>query len=107
MTEGLATEIAKEKMRDLGFKRKHYLLRYRNLRIDAGQKITLKGENTFFIVISVPSGVTITSKGGVFDLLDQTITELQHEHRGLTWINNTTTHQVDIVLLQVIPKIKK
>ncbi|GAB5417613.1 MAG: hypothetical protein Crog4KO_25980 [Crocinitomicaceae bacterium] len=107
MTEGLALDIAQEIMRDMGFKRKNYMLRYRHLRIDEGTKLVLKGENHLFILTSIPHGLKVQSKAGVFEFDDTTITEMQHVHRGLTWINNTSTRTLDAKLLQVIPKHKK
>ncbi len=107
MTEGMATEVAEEKMRDLGLKRKHYLLRYKHLRIDGKESRVLKGANDLFIVIDVPKGIKVQSKTGVYDLADIGITEMQHVHSGSTTITNITAGFIDIKMLQVIPKIKK
>lgn len=106
MTEGLASEIAEEKMRQIGLKRKHYMLRYRHLRFAEQGKQVLKGENQFFIVINVPKGVKVQSKAGLFDLQDSGLSELQHVHRGLTWVTCENTSTTDVILLQIIPKIK-
>ncbi|GAB5419165.1 MAG: hypothetical protein Crog4KO_06730 [Crocinitomicaceae bacterium] len=107
MTEGMASEIAKEKMRDLGLKRKHYLLRYKFLRIDGLETRVLKAANDLFLVIDVPKGIKVKSKTGVYDLADIGITEMQHVHSGTTTVTNITKGFIDIKLLQVIPKIKK
>lgn len=107
MTEGMACELAEEKMRDLGLKRKQYLLRYRHLRIDASETRELKAANDLFIVIGAPRGIKIRSKTGVYDLADIAIIEMQHVHSGTTKLTNTGRVFLDVTLLQVIPKIKK
>ncbi len=106
MTEGLAIEIAQEIMRDMGLKRKQYMLRYRHLRLQADEKRVLKGENHLFILIRGAYGVQLKSKAGVYEITDTEITEMQHVHRGLTWITSTLSRNSDVYLLQVIPKIK-
>lgn len=107
MTEGLATEIAMDFMREKGLKRKHYMFRFRHLRIDAGEKRTLRGENHLLILLTTSIGVKIQSKTGVFEWGDQSIEEMQHVHRGLTWISNDGNAQADVYFLQVIPKNNK
>ena len=107
MTEGLATEIAKDFMRDLGFKRKQYMFRFRHLCLPVGEKRVLKGENHLLILLSATGGSKIQSKAGVFDLGDLLINEMQHVHRGLTWITNTGARPCEVYFLQVIPKNKK
>jgi len=107
MTEGLAREIAEEKMRNAGLKRKHYLLRFRHLRMGGNTSRTLKAANDLFFLIDVPKGITVKSKAGIYDLVDTGITEMQHVHRGSTSLKNTTGNSMDLTLLQVIPKIKK
>ncbi len=105
MTEEIAIAYAKHRMRELGVGR-NYILRYRHFRLDANGQKKVRGENNLFILLQPGVDVKVESKAGIFDMQDSTINEMQHEHRGIILITNTTQNIVEVKFLQVIPKIK-
>jgi len=106
MTEGVAIEIAKVQMRELGI-REAYTIRYRHLRIDPQTKRTIKGENHFFYLIDPAANVKIESKAGIYDMNDFAVNEQQHVHRGIIKLENTGEEISDVKFIQIIPHLTK
>jgi hypothetical protein len=106
MTEGLAIELAKRKMEELG-NGENYLVRLRHFQIAPVSKVELKADNELFILIAPDEQVKVFSKAGVYNILDNKINEMQYLHRGnICIINQSTKTFIQVKFLQVIPKIK-
>ena len=104
MTEGTALDFAKSKMNELGVE--DYRLRYRHIIFKGREKKILKGENQLFIFIQSYGQVKITSKAGIYDRTDAAINEMQYIHTGLIEIENNSTRQTEVRMIQVIPTYK-
>lgn len=105
MTEALAIEIAKSKIRELDVK--EFVLRYRHIRLDGDQRRTLSADNEFYIIVARMPLLIVTSKAGVYDLQDESLRELQHVHTGKITLINTVAQSMEVKFLQVIPKVDK
>ena len=106
MTEGLAIEIAKQKMQQLG-NGKEYLFHLRHLQISPLTQVKLKAQNELFILIKPPDDVKVYSKAGIYNMMDTDINEMQYVHRGLTTVfNQHKQDHLHVKFLQVTPKIK-
>jgi len=102
MNEGTAIEIAEQKMKEMGIG-KDYIIRYRHLMLDAGQKLGIKGENHLYILIQPDMGILVASKAGIYNMNDVGINEQQHIHRGLIKIENLLKSRIDVKFIQVVP----
>lgn len=106
MTEGLAIELAKRKMEELSVG-ENYLLRFRHFQIAPVSKLELKASNELFILIDPDSMIKVFSKAGVYNVQDNKINEMQYIHRGnITVINQGKKEFMQVMFLQVIPKLK-
>ncbi|MBL4862834.1 MAG: hypothetical protein JKY09_07455 [Crocinitomicaceae bacterium] len=107
MTEGLAIEIAKQKMMELGVG-ENYLIRFRHIQLAPLSKLELKGHNELLILIHPDPYLKVYSKAGIYNQKDDGINEMQYMHRGLTVIfNQGTEYYLQVKVLQVIPRLKK
>jgi len=106
MTEGLAIEIAKQKMMEIGVG-ENYLIRFRHFQIQPLSKVELKGHNEFLILIQPDRYIKVYSKAGIYNELDNGINEMQYVHRGVTVLfNQQTRGTLQVKVLQVIPTLK-
>lgn len=105
MTEALAIEIARSKIRELDVK--EFVLRYRHIRLDSDQRRTLSADNEFYIIVARMPLLIVKSKAGVYDLQDESLRELQHVHTGKITLINTVAQSMEVKFLQVIPKVDK
>lgn len=103
MTEGLAIEIARLKMRELGIG-DNYLLRFRHFILAPGAKLEVKGDGHLFLLLTPDTtGLKVKSKTGAYDLTG-TFIELQYVHSGTVQLENGSGKlPVQAKLLQVIP----
>ena len=103
MTEGLATELARQKMKELGVGT-NYLLRFRHLQLGPLQKKEISASNELIILIHPNEKLKVFSNAGIFNLRDKRINEFQYVHRGETIIINQDKDEFQFVtFLQVIP----
>jgi len=106
MTEGMALELAKQTMKELGVG-ENYLIRFRHFQIPPSSKIELKSQNELLIIIKPFKYLKVYSKAGIYNELDNRINEMQYIHRGVTTlINQMKEGYLQAKLLQVIPKLK-
>ena len=102
MTEGLAIEIAKKKMQELG-SGDNYLIRLRHIQLAPEQQLLIKGFNELLILIEPSSDLYVFSKAGIYDINDTGINEMQYIHRGETTLKNQNALEVlHVKLLQII-----
>ncbi len=106
MTEGVAIELARTKMRELGIGKK-YLLRYRHFQLQPSKKMVLKMGNDLLILLIPDVDTRVFSRNGIFDLKDLAVSEMQYLHTGLVSLENLNIKTaIQIKLLQVIPILK-
>ena len=106
MTEGMALELAKQTMNELGVG-ENYLIRFRHFQIPPSSKIELKAHNELLIIIKPYRFLKVYSKSGIYNELDSRINEMQYIHRGVTAIiNQMKEGYLQAKILQVIPKLK-
>jgi len=107
MTEGLAIELAKQKMLELGVG-ENYLIRFRHFQIAPLSQVKLKGFNELLILVRPDYNVKVYSKAGIYNEQDNGINEMQYVHRGVTVIfNQKKDAYLQVKVLQVIPKLKE
>lgn len=106
MNEGTAIEIAEQKMKELGVG-KEYIIRYRHLMLDAGEKKKIKGENHLYILVQPDLGIMVASKAGIYNMRDAGINEQQYIHRGQLLIESFLRSRIGVKFIQVIPKQKQ
>ena len=121
MNLAFALDYIPRRMRELGFGDR-YVTRYRNVRVNDGETIIIKAHNQLLLFVESatsgamigamrggdPSdGIKIESERGVFDTMDHTINERQHEHTGEVRVTNSTGATIYILFIQVIPQHKK
>lgn len=103
MNENLAIEIAKCKMRELGYGQ-NYTLRVRHLLLQEAQTRILKVGNNLLILYNPVSFTRVSSKMGVFDVTFPKSDEMQYVHSGnVTLTNLNEGLPTAFTLLQVIP----
>ena len=106
MTEGVALELARAKMRELGIGKK-YLLRYRHFQLQPSKKMVLIMGSDLLILLIPDVDTRIFSRNGIFDLKDLAVSEMQYLHSGDVNLENLNTKTaIQIKLLQVIPILK-
>jgi hypothetical protein len=104
MTAQLALDYIPRRMCELGYG-DSYMMRFRHLRLLAGEMRYMRAYNQLLILIEPPDGgVEIQSESGWFDLSDDNATELQYEHQGEVLIINHWPVVSHVRFIQVIPK---
>ncbi len=107
MTEGLAIELAKQKMLEMGVG-ENYLIRFRHFQLAPLSQIKIQGFNELLILVRPDDNVKVYSKAGIYNEQDNGINEMQYVHRGLTVIFNQRKDKfLQVKILQVIPKLKE
>ncbi len=106
MTVDLALEYIPRRMEELGFGN-HYTLRFRHLVLQPSENLTLDAHNQFFILVDQPSGLSIESQNGLFDLSNPGTNEMQYEHQGLITVRNMNGRITHVRFIQVIVKHEK
>lgn len=105
MTEGVAIEILRYQMCELGVD--DYIIRYRHLRMKANETRIIKGENSLFVFIDPQANIKVESKAGIYDMREAFINEQQHLHRGIITVTNQSVVQNDARFIQAIPRQKR
>ncbi len=106
MTEGIAIEIAKQKMLELAVG-ENYILRYRHFNLLAGVEITIKADNDLMLLLCPDDNVSVNSKTGWYNVQDHSLNEMQYIHTGkITVKNQSENSALQVKFLQVIPKHK-
>lgn len=73
---------------------------FREFRFKANEALTFKAPGQFwFLEDNIPPQFLITSEMGIYDLLDNRINELQHEHSGTVKMINRSS---GVLLLRVV-----
>lgn len=101
MYEVTAIEIAKSKMREK--KAEDYILRFRHIRLDSGEKRIISADNQWYIVLEKAYYISVKSKAGIYDWRDQSLREMQHVHTGKITLENAYKTSTTVKFLQVIP----
>jgi hypothetical protein len=105
MTEGLAIEIAKQKMMELGIG-ENYFIRFRHLVLSQNEIHKIKSDNDLVILLLPNKTIKVSSKSGLFDVTDEGIKEQQYVHSGSTIVENINPSGVaQVKFLHVIPKL--
>lgn len=77
-----------------------YSVMFRELRFRATETQTFKAPGQYwFLEDNIPPQFVISSEMGIYDILDNRINELQHEHSGTIKIYNRSA---SIMLLRVV-----
>ena len=106
MNIAFALDYIPRRMQELGHG-DNYVTRYRHVRVEDKETITIKAQNQFLLFISPEViNLRIKSPRGYFNLTDYTINEQQHEHSGNVEVHNDTGQNVYVLFIQVIPKNK-
>ncbi len=106
MTIDLALEYIPRRMEELGFGNR-YILRFRHLVLQPSENLTLDAHNQFYILVDQPSGISIESQTGLFDLSTSSTNEMQYEHQGTIRIRNMNGRVMHLRFIQVIIKHEK
>lgn len=103
MTDAMAIEIARTRMRELGYE-DNYTLRYRFLFLSAGESRIIQAGSSLLILIEPGSYQMVKSKSGEFDTTFQDSDEMQLVHSGdVTLTNLFEGGKMGFTFLQVIP----
>jgi hypothetical protein len=102
MTVGFALEYIERTMCD-----NEYVLNFRHLVLQPGEKRKLPAHNQIFLLIEPPCDARIESDTGVFDLSEDLSNELLYEHKGDITVVNHSIFINQVRFIQVIPKNKK
>lgn len=82
----------------------NYTFRVRHLVLLPGEQRELEAWNELFLLLESCCDVRISSGFGVYDPAERSLSEQQHEHRGLITLTNTSASAiVNLQFLQVIP----
>ncbi len=102
MTSEYVLAYVPRKMKAIGAE--DYALSFRELPIKKTVTLEIDATNQFyFFVAGFSADITITSETGVYDLLDTTTNEMQHEHTGKIKIYNRGSGTVFLQFIVVIP----
>lgn len=109
MTEGLAIEIAKHKMMELGVG-DNYILRYRHFIILPESFVQIVANDELFILLNPNEMTKVESMLGDYDLEDIDEREHEHEvqyiHSRFIYVHNLSAKEnLHAKFLQVIPKL--
>lgn len=106
MNIAFALDYIPRRMQELGHG-DNYVTRYRHIRVEDKEALTLKARNQLLFFISPEvMNLHIKSSRGFFSLTDYTINEQQHEHSGNVSVHNDTGQNMYVLFIQVIPKHK-
>lgn len=101
-----ALRFIASKMRDMGYKADQYIFMYRHLVLLSSEVRTIEGFNQYYYLIDPNENIAISSDSGMYDLLDDRLTEQIYEHQGMITLTNHSTQVVQVKFIQVIPKNK-
>lgn len=100
MNEQFIWEYIPHRMQQLGYSK--WLVRHRDLGLQAFTKLRFSAYNELFFVVGDPKGVEVESNYGLYTEGDSFLDENIHEHRGEILIQNTTDEPKRIKMVQVI-----
>lgn len=103
MNIALALEYIPRRMRELGHGN-NYTIKYRHIVLTASETLSIEAGNDIYLLVEENSGITISSELGVYDLSDQGLNELIHEHQGSITITNNSKDQARVKLIQIVPQ---
>lgn len=101
-----ALRFIASKMRDMGYKQDEYILLYRHLVLAPSEVRTIEAFNQFYYLIEPHEKIAISSDWGIYDLLDDKLTEQIYEHQGIITLTNHSTQVIQVKFIQVIAKNK-
>lgn len=102
MNDTLAIELAKCKMRELGYE--DYTLRMRHFLLQGGETRELKIGNNLLILLQAQTLIRVSSKNGNFNIYIPESGEMQYVHSGNILLTNfDLASPVGLEFLQVIP----
>jgi len=104
MTPQLALEYIPRRMCELGYS-SQYILRLRHFVLQPLEIREITVHNQLMILVEPFCDVRIESQGGLFDLSEDMVNELQYEHRGNLKIINHSIFINHLRFIQVIPKL--
>lgn len=94
----LIQQLIAQKMSFRGYA--NYTVLFRELKISANQAIQFKAAGQYwFLEDTIPPQFLITSETGIYDVLDNRINEMQHEHTGTIKVTNRAA---SVQLLRVV-----
>ena len=103
MTDAMAIEIARTRMRELGYD-DNYTLRYRFVLLGEGESRIIHAGNNLVILIEPGNYQLIKSKSGEFNVTFPQSDEMQFVHSGdVTLTNLHEDGAMGFTFLQVIP----
>lgn len=104
MTTQYVLAYVPRKMKELGAEDR-YVLSFRDLTLKNKQSLQIKADGEYYYFVDgFTSEIRITSETGVYDLLDDKINEMQHEHTGTLSIVNKGTNLLHLQFIVAIPK---
>lgn len=111
----LALVYADQRMKEIGAN--EYTIQIRQFGIPATQSITIEGGSDLWILCdetqftssangSLPASIIrVESENGVYDIRDEEVLELEHEHTGSIKVTNqSSTLLIYVMFLQATPK---
>jgi hypothetical protein len=101
-----ALRFIASKMRDMGYKQDQYILMYRHLVLAPSEVRTIDAFNQFYYLIQPHESIAISSDWGIYDLLDDKLTEQIYEHQGTITLTNHSAQVIQVKFIQVIAKNK-
>lgn len=103
MTTDFVLAHLPHKMRELGVN-DNYALTFRELVIPNKATVEINAPGQFYFLVGGFSNFfTITSEGGLYDLLSTSINEVAHEHTGKIKIVNREDPTLHLQFIVVIP----
>lgn len=102
MNTAFAIDYIPRRMKELGYENA-YITRWRHLQIDAGSILKINADNEYFLLIEPSADFMVKSKMGIYDVRDQSINEMQYEHRGKIHVQNFSSQSRLILFIQIIP----
>ena len=103
MKETMLHDYVRQRMSEHGHA--NYLLRHRHFILEPNSTLKIDGQGELYVLVGEPAPwVRITSLLGTYDTSIDTTNELNHEHTGVITLENTSSLQAPIQLLQATPK---
>jgi hypothetical protein len=96
-------EYIPSRMKELGYRKGQYHIRFHHYVLQPQQKIRIEAFNELYLLSEVIEDISIESASGVFDLSQQNISRQEYEHQGLIKIENQSDQVRHIKLVQVLP----
>jgi hypothetical protein len=102
MNTAFALDYIPRRMNELGYGN-GYITRYRHFQMDASSVLNIDAENEHYFLIEPSDNLLVKSKAGTYNINDESINEMQYEHRGKIKISNLSKNKQFVIFIQVIP----